>query len=314
MGKQMERFLEALWDTNSASGRLVSSVVLIVLAVVLAAPAGRLATLRVKDTTNRYYLRKAVHYLTVVTLLFALALLWRPFAGRIGVVVGLVGAGLALAMQEVLGAFAGWIAILTGRQFRVGDRIQMCDVRGDVLDITPLRTRILESGSSADPQSWIRGRQYTGRVVSLSNRFVFTAPVYNSSTVLDHLWEELTLPVPYEADWHLAEHILCEEAQHASSTAEARNAIAQMRHRYPVAEAEVDPRVFVRATPNWVELSARFVVPVRAARQVKDQVTRRVLDRFTESGIRVASVTQDITIRPSQATDTVTEPGGPAPR
>ncbi|MBQ1024994.1 mechanosensitive ion channel family protein [Micromonospora sp. C95] len=276
----------------------MTSVVLALLAFVVAALAGRLATIRVQDTTNRYYLRKAVHYLIVAALLFALALLWRPFAGRVGVVVGLLAAGLALALQEVLGAFAGWVSILTGRQFRVGDRIQMCGVRGDVLDITPLRTRILESGSSSDPESWIRGRQYTGRVVSLSNRFVFTAPVFNSSTVLDHLWEELTLPVPYEADWHLAERILCEEAQNISSTTEAQRAIEQMRHRYPVAEAEVDPRVFIRATPNWIELSARFVVPVRAARQVKDQVTRRVLDRFTENGLRVASVTQDITVHP----------------
>ncbi|RKN47692.1 mechanosensitive ion channel family protein [Micromonospora endolithica] len=307
----MERFLEALWDTSSVSGRLVTSIVLIVLAVVLAALAGRLSTLRVKDTTNRYYLRKAAHYLTVVVLLFALALLWRPFAGRIGLVVGLIGVGLALALQEVIGAFAGWISILTGRQFRVGDRIQMCDVRGDVLDITPLRTRILESGSSTDPESWVRGRQYTGRVVSLSNRFVFCTPVYNSSTVLDHLWEELILPVPYEADWHLAERILCEEAENISSTAEARRAIEQMRHRYPVADAEVDPRVFVRATPNWVELSARFVVPVRAARQVKDQVTRRVLDRFAESGIRVASETQDITVYSPKPPGAVAGPGRP---
>ncbi|WFF00256.1 mechanosensitive ion channel family protein [Micromonospora sp. WMMD964] len=292
----MERFLEALWDTGSVSGRLVTSIVLIVLAFVIAALAGRLSTLRVKDTTNRYYLRKATHYLTVMVLLFALALLWKPFAGRIGLVVGLLGVGLALALQEVIGAFAGWISIITGRQYRVGDRIQMCDVRGDVLEITPLRTRILESGSSTDPESWIRGRQYTGRVVSLSNRFVFCTPVYNSSMVLDHLWEELTLPIPYEADWHLAESILCEEAQNVSSTAEARTAIDAMRHRYPTAEAEVDPRVFVRATSNWIELSARFVVPVRGARQVKDQVTRRVLDRFAESGIRVASETQDITI------------------
>ncbi|WP_196806725.1 mechanosensitive ion channel family protein [Micromonospora sp. CNB394] len=286
----------------------MTSAVLVVLAVLIAVLAGRVATMRVEDTSNRYYLRKAVHYLTVVALLITLAVLWRPFAGRIGVVLGLAAAGLALAMQEVIGAFAGWISILTGRQFRVGDRIQMCGVRGDVLDITPLRTRILESGSSSDPDSWIRGRQYTGRVVSLSNRFVFTAPVFNSSTVLDHLWEELTLPIPYEADWHLAERILCEEARDISSTAEARRAIEQMRHRYPVAEAEVDVRVFVRATPNWVELSARFVVPVRAARQVKDQVTRRVLDRLADNGIRVASVTQDITVHSSQPPRTATAP------
>lgn len=296
----MNPYLRLLWDTSSVTGRLMTTGTMIVLAVVVAAVAGRVATFRVRETYNRYYLRKAVHYLTVVALLLALALLWRPFAGRIGLVVGLLAAGLALALQEVIGAFAGWVSILTGRQFAVGDRIQMCGVRGDVLDITPLRTKILESGSSSDPESWIRGRQYTGRVVSLSNRSVFNAPVYNSSAVLDHLWEELTLPVPYHADWHLAERILREEAELISSTAEARQAIAQMRDRYPVAEAEVEPRVFVRATPNWVELSARFVVPVRAARKVKDQVTRKVLDRFAEHGLRVASVTQDITIQPAQ--------------
>ncbi|QGN48130.1 mechanosensitive ion channel family protein [Micromonospora sp. WMMD558] len=300
----MDAFLEAVWDTSTVTGRLVTTLVMIVAAALFAIIAGRLSTRRVDDTHTRYYLRKAVHYVTVAVLLIGLAILWRPFAGRIGVVVGLIAAGLALAMQEVIGAFAGWISILTGRQFRVGDRIQMCGVRGDVLDITPLRTRILESGSSTDPESWIRGRQYTGRVVSLSNRFVFTAPVYNSSTVLDHLWEELTLPIRYDADWHLAERILWEEAESISSTAEARRAIAQMRHRYPVAEAEVDARVFIRATPNWVELTARFVVPVRAARQVKDQVTRRVLDRLAEHGLRVASVTQDITVRtPSTTAD-----------
>ncbi|MEW2382808.1 mechanosensitive ion channel family protein [Micromonospora sp. NPDC047707] len=300
----MDAFLEAVWDTSTVTGRLVTTLVMIVAAALFAIIAGRLSTRRVDDTHTRYYLRKAVHYVTVAVLLIGLAILWRPFAGRIGVVVGLIAAGLALAMQEVIGAFAGWISILTGRQFRVGDRIQMCGVRGDVLDITPLRTRILESGSSTDPESWIRGRQYTGRVVSLSNRFVFTAPVYNSSTVLDHLWEELTLPIRYDADWHLAERILREEAESISSTADARRAIAQMRHRYPVAEAEVDARVFIRATPNWVELTARFVVPVRAARQVKDQVTRRVLDRLAEHGLRVASVTQDITVRtPSTTAD-----------
>ncbi|MBQ1072764.1 mechanosensitive ion channel family protein [Micromonospora sp. C31] len=120
-----------------------------------------------------------------------------------------------------------------------------------------------------------------------------------------HREKELTRPVPYEADWHLAERILCEEAESIPSTVEARRAIEQMRHRYPVADAEVDARVFVRATPNWVELSARIVVPVRTARQVKDQVTRRVLDRFAENGIRVASVTQEITVHPLQATETV---------
>lgn len=263
---------------------------------------------RTQDAYTRYYLRKVVRVLVVVALLVALAVVWRPFAGRIAVILGFATAGLAFAMQEVIGAMAGWVSILTGRHFRVGDRIQMGGVRGDVLDLSPLRTKVLEIGSGQENDSWVRGRQYTGRVVSISNKAIFSEPVFNSSTAFDYLWEELTIPVPYTDDWQRAETIMREEAERASSPEDARRAMEEVRRRYPVGRAEVEPRVFVRATDNWVELAARFVVPVRNARAVKDEMTRRVLDRFTKESITVASATQDVTVHrsPPQA--------GPNPR
>jgi len=294
-------FFELLRDNNSVLGRLVTTVVLLVVALLVAAATGWLVgRRRADDPYTRYYLRKAARAVVAVVLLFALALVWQPFAGRVAVVLGLATAGLAFAMQEVIGALAGWVSILTGRHFRVWDRIQMGGVRGDVLDLSPLRTKVLEIGSGQDDDSWIRGRQYTGRVVSISNKAVFSEPVYNSSAAFNYLWEELTIPVPYDDDWRRAEKILREEAERASSSADARQAIEEVRRRYPVGRAEVEPRVFARATDNWVELAARFVVPVRRARAVKDEVTRRVLDRFAEHSITVASTTQDITVhRPS---------------
>ncbi len=292
----MSGFLELLRDNTSVLGRLVTTAALVVLAFLVAAVAGWLVSRRTDDPYTRYYLRKAIHALVVVVLLVALAVVWRPFAGRIGVVLGFATAGLAFAMQEVVGALAGWVSILTGRHFRVGDRIQMGGVRGDVLDLSPLRTKILEIGSGQEEDSWIRGRQYTGRVVSISNKAIFSEPVFNSSAAFDYLWEELTVPVPYDDDWQRAEQILREEAERASSSADARRAMEEVRRRYPVGRAEVEPRVFVRATDNWIELAARFVVPVRNARAVKDEMTRRVLDRFAEESITVASATQDITI------------------
>lgn len=295
----MDQLLDLLRDNTTVLGRSVTTVVLLAGAALVALLAGRLSTRRVDDPYNRYYLRKAIHALVVIALLVALAVVWRPFAGRIGVVLGFATAGLAFAMQEVIGALAGWVSILTGRHFRVGDRIQMGGVRGDVIDLSPLRTKILEIGSGHDENSRIRGRQYTGRVVSVSNKAVFAEPVFNSSATFDYLWEELTVPVAYADDWSAAERILQEEAERVSSSADARRAMQEVRRRYPVGRAEVQPRVFVRATDNWVELSARFVVPVRSARAVKDQMTRRVLDRFAELSIRVASTTQDITVHPA---------------
>ena len=85
----------------------------------------------------------------------------------------------------------------------------------------------------------------------------------------------------------------------ATRPADAERAIAEMKRRYPVPRTELEPRVFVRVTDNWMELSARFVVPVRTARTVKDALTRQIAERLDQAGIQLASETLDITLRPA---------------
>ena len=293
----MEEFLDLVLDNSSLLERWVTTAVILAVALLADVLAGRLATRRRDDPYERYYARKLVRYAVTGMTLVVLAVYWRPAGGQVLAVLGFAAAGVAFALQELIGALAGWFNILSGRIFRVGDRIQMGGVRGDVIDITPLRTKIMEMGSGSDDQAWVRGRQYTGRIVTVSNKATFTDPVFNYSTVFEYIWEELTVPVAYRDDWREAERILLAEVVAVSSSEGAQQAIQEMTRRYPVARVDVEPRVFVRATDNWNELSARFVVPVRSARRVKDDVTRRVLERFEAAGIEVASATSDVTVR-----------------
>lgn len=292
----MQELWQLLSDNQSAVGRIVTTAVIVVVGVAMAALIGRLAAKRSSDATGRYYARKAARYgvglLTVITL----AVYWRPFGGQVATVVGLTAAGVAFAMQEAIGALAGFVNIQTGRIFRVGDRIQMGGVHGDVIDITPLRTRLMEIGSATDDAIWVKGRQHTGRVVSVSNKATFTEPVYNYSSLFDFIWEELILPIPYTADWKQAEQILLDEAESISRFEGAEEGMAQMRRRFPVPKTELEARVFARATDNWMELAARFLVPTRTARSLKDEVTRRVYDRLEADGIEIASTTMDVTL------------------
>jgi hypothetical protein len=112
----VDDFLSLLRNNETILGRLVTTAVMLAAAVTTAAAGGRLVGWRVDDSYNRYYARKAVHYVVFVVFLIATAVVWRPFAGRVGVVLGLAAAGVAFAMQEVIGALAGWLSILTGRQ------------------------------------------------------------------------------------------------------------------------------------------------------------------------------------------------------
>jgi small-conductance mechanosensitive channel len=292
----MDSLLDLLADNDSATGRLVTTAAIVLVAMVVAWGATLVVGRRIDDVYTRYYVAKAIRYVTFFVALIAIAVVWRAFAGRAGIVLGLAAAGLAFAMQEVVGAVAGWFNVLSGRIYRVGDRIQMAGVQGDVIDITPLRTKLLEIGSESDQKTWVKGRQFTGRVVSVSNKATFTEPLYNYSAAFEYIWEELMFPISERSDWREAERIMQEEVARISNSEGARQAVETMARRYPMPRTELEPRVFVRATDNWMELAARFVVPVRTARSVKDQLTRHISERFDQAGIEIASETQEITV------------------
>ncbi len=260
------------------------------------------------DPRRRYLAGKFISYALGFAAVVAILVIWTPFGSRVTFILGFASAGIGFSMQQVIGALFGSVNILSGRIFRVGDRIEMGGVQGDVIDITPLRTKILEvgrppaladltsNGVSKGSATWVHGWQYTGRVVTISNQTTFSDPVYNYSSTFDYIWDELTFPIPYRCDWRAADKILLEEAERISATEDARHAMEAMQLRYPVPRHEIDPRVFVRATDNWVELSVRFVLPVRGVRTVENDMTRRILDRLQAAGIEVASTTSTVTV------------------
>jgi small-conductance mechanosensitive channel len=279
------------------SGRIIATAVVVVLAALLAVAGGSLAQRRGHDEFASYTYRHLARYGAVLAGIVALLVVWRSVIGHLAIFGGLLAAGLAFAMQEVIASVAGWFNIVSGGIYRVGDRVEIAGVKGDVIDITLLRTKLLEMGSSLpDEPSWVGGRQSTGRIVSISNKATFDEPTYNYSSFFEFVWEELRIPVPYRSDWKRAEQIMLEEAQRVSATEGAREAMAEMTRRFPMPAHELDPRVYVTLTDNWVELAARFVIPVRRSRGIHDQLSRAIRERFDAAGIEIASSTMDLTL------------------
>ncbi|MGF1473204.1 MAG: mechanosensitive ion channel family protein [Rubrobacteraceae bacterium] len=251
------------------------------------------------DRYSAFWLRRVAGYLVWSLAILLVVLVWAEFGRRAGFVVGLFSAGVAFALQNVLGSFAAWIGILTGKVFRAGDRVMMGGVRGDVIDVSPLRTTIMEIGSAGSQESsetWINARQYTGRVVTVSNKVFFEKPVYNYSKDFDYIWEELTVPLSFTTDWERGKAILVEEVEAATKDFREKSAgaLAEMARHYLVPRNDVHPQVFLKLTDNWIELTARFVIPVRSARRVKSDISENLLRRYSEEGIVLASETSEI--------------------
>lgn len=275
-------------DTELGRSALTAGVV--VGLVLVAWIVGHVATRAFTDAEQRYNARRIVRAIAWFVGLLALIVIWQPLDGNLAPALGLATAGLAFAMQEAVGAVAGWFNITFGNIFQVGDRIKMAGVQGDVIDISLLKTRLMEIGDD-DGTTWVGGRQYTGRVVSVSNKATFTDPVYNFSSYFEYIWEEIEVAVPHHEDWQRASEVLEDEARLQATSEGAREAMEVVRKRFPVPETELEPRVFASADENYMRLAVRFVVPTRSARSVKDGIIRRIHTRLEQAGVEVVSTT-----------------------
>lgn len=275
-------------EFGEVTGGIVATA-LVLVAVWLTARISRRAMDRARlEAAQRFNARRLIRFVLTVVTIVALVLIWQPLGGGLGPALGLATAGIAFAMQEVIGAVAGWFNITFGSIFTIGDRIQIGDVRGDVIDISLLKTRLIEVGAS-DGSSWVHGAQYTGRVVTVSNKKSFTDPVFNYSAYFEYIWDELVVAIPHHGRWERAAEIMEEEAQNQSASEGAREAMEETRRRFPVPATEVEPLVFAEADKEYMRLYARFVVPIRTTRSVRDGITRRVHERLAGEGIEVVS-------------------------
>ncbi|HYK42630.1 MAG TPA: mechanosensitive ion channel domain-containing protein [Thermoanaerobaculia bacterium] len=248
-----------------------------------------------------FWSRQAIHLATLALVLIATVSIWFSDPARLTTFAGLLSAGIAFALQKVVTAFAAYFVILRGKTFRVGDRITMGGVRGDVIALGFIRTSIMEmgqppSGQDANEAVWITSRQYTGRIVTVTNDKIFDTPVYNFTRDFPYIWEEIKLPVSYRDDRAAAEKILLDAAErHTLRIRElGEEALRALEKRFFMRRTEMGPRVYWRITDNWLELTVRFLVEDHGVREVKDKMSRDILAALDAQGIGIASGTYEV--------------------
>jgi len=261
----------------------------------------RAATDAERQATARFWSRQALAVIVSLLTIFAILSVWFDNPERLTTAMGLATAGIAFALQKVITSLAGYIVILRGKTFTIGDRITMGGVRGDVVALGFMQTTIMEMGQppsvqNADPAMWVRSRQFTGRIVTVANSRIFDEPIYNYTRDFPYIWEEMPLPIGYRSDHAAAEALLLDIARRYAVMGQEVSGVdkARLRERYSLDVEDVDPRVFYRLTDNWIELSVRFLVPTHGVREVKDRMSRDLLKGLKQANIDVASTTYEI--------------------
>jgi small-conductance mechanosensitive channel len=232
---------------------------------------------------------------------FGFICIWFDNPTRLATAAGLVTAGLAFALQKVVTAVAGYFVILRGKTFNIGDRIKMGSVRGDVIALNFIQTVIMEMGEppsvqEEDPGMWVQSRQYSGRIVTVSNALIFDDAVYNYSRDFPYIWEEMHIPISFKDDRRRAEQIILDAVnRHTQDISKlAQPELDKLKEQFFVEAAELKPRSYMRITDNWVEFAVRFLVQTHNIRGIKDAISRDLMDALDAAGIGIASGTYDI--------------------
>lgn len=238
----------------------------------------------IPDADIRYRFRKIITFIGYLVIALFLTIVFNDRLGQLTVVFGVIGAGVAFALQEVIASFAGWLAISSGQFYKPGDRVQLGGIMGDVIDISLLRTTVMEIGA------WVKADQYNGRIVRIANSFVFKEPVFNYSADFAFVWDEITVPVKYGSDYRLARQILQQVADEVVGeyVPQAHTEWKNLVRKYLIEDAKIEPMVTLVTNDNWMEFTLRYVVDYKARRIKKDQLFTRTLDEFLATDGRVA--------------------------
>lgn len=274
----MTDLAELLGIAPDTTENMVFSVAALIVILLGRALVLRYATSNIEDTDAQYRARKIVNYTATGLYLTTLGFVWLDAFSNLPTYLGLVSAGIAIALADVLKNMAGWAFILTRRPFEVGDRIEVLGLRGDVVDVRLFRFSLMEVGG------WVDADQSTGRLVHVPNGIVFNQPVANYTEGFPYIWDEIPVLITFESDYKTARTAMLDILQRDAPDTHgpAGRQIRETARRYSIKIGTLTPTVYVSVRDSGVLLTARFLVEARNRRGSQDRIWQSILDAFAE--------------------------------
>jgi len=236
----------------------------------------RVVDQRTVDVQKRYVTIKTLNYFFGFVFVIVTFMIW--FGGLTGwsAYLGLMSAGLAIALQDPLVNLAGWIFISIRKPFVVGDRIEVNGIRGDVIDQRLFQFSVIEIGN------WVDADQSTGRIIHLPNGWVFKHPTANYTAGFQFIWDEMPVMVTFESDWRRAKEILLEIVNKHSAIADEQAAreVQRASRKYLIFFQHLTPIVWTSVADSGVVLTMRYICGPRQRRSSATAIWEDILTAF----------------------------------
>jgi len=259
-------------------GRLWKTLLVFICYVLLSQILLPLLTKRIEEPAKRYIINKTFRYLFGVVTAVIIILIWISERTGFAAYLGILSAGLAIALQDPITNLAGWLFIVLRRPFSLGDRIQVGEHRGDVIDIRLFMFTLVEIGN------WVDADQSTGRIIHLPNGLVFRQSLANYNRGFNFIWDELPITITFESDWRKAEKLLKEimDSRCKEMVREARRELENAARDFLVHFKILTPIIWTSVADNGVTLTLRYLCHPRERRSLASDIWKAILDTFSK--------------------------------
>ncbi len=256
--------------------KILISIIVILLFMVVRLALLKILWRQTEDVKIRYKWKKVLTYFLAFIVLMLLAQVWFEGFRNIGTYIGLLSAGIAIALKDLVANVAAWLFIVVRRPITVGDRIEIGAVKGDVIDIRLFQFTLLEIGN------WVDADQSTGRIIHVPNGKIFTDYQANYTRGFQFIWHEIPVLLTFESDWRKAKDILFEiVSKHTEHlTREAEKKIKLAARQYMIFYSRLTPTVYTSVRDSGILLTIRYICGARNRRGTEEQVWEDVLTEF----------------------------------
>ncbi|QGY45304.1 mechanosensitive ion channel [Maribellus comscasis] len=262
--------------THESLNKIILSLIIIFILWLLRLIILRIVWRQTKNVKTRYQWKRSISMIIPFIGIILVGSVWVQAFRQFGAFLGLFSAGLAIALKDPLTNLAGWFFIMFRKPFIVGDRVQIGEHAGDVIDIRLFQFTILEIGN------WVEADQSTGRIIHLPNGKVFMEAQANYSTGFEFIWNEIKVTLTFESNWekgkNILQQIINEHAEHISKDAEKE--IFKASRNYMIYYHHLTPIVYTRVKDVGVQLTIRYLCNPRKRRGSENEIWQNILLQF----------------------------------
>ena len=266
----------AILKDPAFQARVIISILLIIFIWLIRSLLLRIVHRRNDNAGAHYQWRKISSYISFIVIILALGMMWFSDFKNIATFLGLVSAGLAIALQEPIKGLVGWVFIIIRQPFKLGDRVQVGNLTGDLVDQRLFHFSMIEVGN------WVQADQSTGRVIHIPNGKIFTENLINYSGGFNFIWNEIRVMVTFESDWKKAKKLLEEIAlKHGADVDDkAREQIKEASRKLLVHYSNLQPTIYTSVAESGILLTIRYICEPRQRRNSEHEIWEDVLDVF----------------------------------